>query len=73
MPLGGRITTSWIELILQIARVINNIKTHSREITGLEIATDTVANATNIFSWATKNSSLVTKVATRYLYDLDLN
>ena len=39
---------------------------------GLEIATDTVANATNIFSFATKNSSLVAKVATRFLYDLDL-
>ena len=39
---------------------------------GLEIATDTVANATNIFSLATKNSSLVAKVATRCLYDLDL-
>ena len=26
---------------------------------GLEIATDTVANVTNIFSLATKNSSLV--------------
>ena len=33
---------------------------------GLEIATDTVANATNIFSLATKNSSLVAKVATRF-------
>ena len=33
---------------------------------GLEIATDTVANATNIFSLATKNSGLVTKVATRF-------
>ena len=40
---------------------------------GLEIATDTVANATNIFSLATKNSSLVAKVATRFLYDLALN
>ena len=40
---------------------------------GLKIAIDTVANATNIFSLATKNSSLVTKVATRFLYDLDLN
>lgn len=40
---------------------------------GLEIATDTVANATNIFSWATKNSSLVPKVATRFLYNLELN
>ena len=38
-------------------------------LTGLEIATDTVANATNIFSLVTKNSSLVTKVATRFLYD----
>ena len=37
-------------------------------ISGFEIATDTVANATNIFSLATKNSSL----ATRFLYDLDL-
>ena len=41
-------------------------------VTGLEIATDTVANAINIFSLATKNSSLVAKVATRFLYDLDL-
>ena len=36
------------------------------ENTGLEIATDTVANATNIFSLATKNSGLVAKVATRF-------
>ena len=41
--------------------------------TGLKIATDRVANATNIFLLATKNCSLVTKVATRFLYDLDLN
>ena len=41
--------------------------------TRLKIATDKVANATNIFSLATKNSSLVAKVATRFLYDLDLN
>ena len=41
--------------------------------TGLKIATDMVANASNIFSLATKNSSLVAKVATRFLYDLDLN
>ena len=40
---------------------------------GLEIATDTVANATNIFSLATKNSRLVAKVAARFLYILDLN
>ena len=40
---------------------------------GLETATDTVANAANFFSLATKNSSLVTKVATKFLYDLDLN
>ena len=40
---------------------------------GLEIATDTVANATNIFSLVTKNSGLVAKVATRFLYILDLN
>ena len=41
-------------------------------LTGLEIATDTVANATNIFSLVTKNSSLVAKLATRFLYDLEL-
>ena len=35
-------------------------------ITGLEITTDTVTNATNIFSLATKNSGLVAKVATRF-------
>ena len=33
---------------------------------GLEIATDTVVNGTNIFSLATKNSGLVAKVATRF-------
>ena len=43
------------------------------DIAGLEIATDTVANATNIFSLATKNCGLVAKVATRFLYILDLN
>ena len=37
-----------------------------RSASGLEIATDTVANATNIFSLATKNSGLVAKVATRF-------
>ena len=42
-------------------------------VAGLEIATDTVANATNIFSLATKNSGLVATEATRFLYDLDLN
>ena len=35
--------------------------------------TDRVANATNIFSLVNKNSSLVAKVTTRFLYDLDLN
>ena len=39
----------------------------------LEIATDTVTNATNIFSLAAKNSGLVTTLVTRFLYDLDLN
>ena len=41
--------------------------------TGLKIATDRVANATNIFSLATKNSSLVAKVVTRFLSDLDFS
>ena len=40
---------------------------------GLEIATDAVTNATNIFSLATKNSGLVATLATRFLHDLDLN
>ena len=40
---------------------------------GLESATDTVVIATNIFSLAIKNSCLVATVATRLLYDLDLN
>ena len=34
---------------------------------GLEIATDTVTNATNIFSLATKNYGLVATVATIFL------
>ena len=42
-------------------------------ITGLEIAADTVANATSIFSLATENSGLVATLATRFLDDLDLN
>ena len=40
---------------------------------GLEMVTDTVANATNIFSLATKNSGLVTTLVTKFLCDLDLN
>ena len=48
-------------------------KVNAKWQSGLEIATDTVANATNIFSLATKNSGLVAKVATRFLYSLDLN
>ena len=35
---------------------------------GLEIATDTVANATNSFSLATENSGLVATLATTFLY-----
>ena len=42
-------------------------------ITGLEIATDKVASATNVISLATKKSGLVATLATRFLYDLDLN
>ena len=37
------------------------------------MATDTVANATNPFSLATKNSGLVATLVTRFLCDLDLN
>ena len=40
---------------------------------GPEIVSDTVANATIIFSLATKSFGLVTKVATRFLYALDLS
>ena len=43
------------------------------ETAGLEIVTDMFANATNIFSLATKNSGLVATLLTRFLYDLDLN
>ena len=43
-----------------------SIRWLSVDLSGLEIATDTVANATNIFSLATKNSGLVAKVATRF-------
>ena len=59
-------------MIPQKCVLINVIKLILMHLPGLEIATDTVANATNIFSLATKNSSLVAKVATRFLYDLDL-
>ena len=40
---------------------------------GLEIVTDTVTNAINIFSLATENSGLVATLTTIFLYDLDLN
>ena len=40
---------------------------------GLEIVTDMVVNATNIFSLATKKSGLVATLATRFLNDLDSN
>ena len=40
---------------------------------GLEITSDEVTNATNMFSLATKSFGLVTKVATRFLYALDLS
>ena len=39
----------------------------------LKIATNMVANATNIFSLATKNSGLDATLATKFLYDLELN
>ena len=38
----------------------------------LKIATNMVANATKIFSLATKNSGLVATLATRFFFDLDL-
>ena len=43
--------------------------------TWLEMVTDTVPKATNIFSLVTKNSGLVTTLPTKlnFLYDLDLN
>ena len=37
------------------------------------MATDTVTNATNIFSLATENYGLVATLTTTFLYDLDLN
>ena len=42
-------------------------------IAGLKIATAMVANATTIFSLVTKTFGLVATLATRFLYDLDLN
>ena len=49
-----------------IAKEVKQSTQSSRPSAGLEIATDMVANATNIFSLATKNSGLVAKVATRF-------
>ena len=40
---------------------------------GLKIATNMVANATDIFSLATKNSGLEATLETRVLYDLDFS
>ena len=59
------------EVLLNLCdRQLKNTMGHAP---GLEIATDMVANATKIFSLATKNSALVTTLASRFLYDLDLN
>ena len=44
--------------------VIYYLRSHSS--TGLEIATDTVANASATFNLATKNSSLVATLATMF-------
>ena len=41
--------------------------------TGLKIATNMVANVTDIFSLATKNSGLEATLETRFLYDLDFS
>jgi len=46
--------------------------TNASVYSGLKIATDMVANATNIFSLATKNAGLVATLVTRILYDSDL-
>ena len=40
---------------------------------GLQVATDTSTNATNIFSLVTKHSGLVATLATRFLCALDVN
>ena len=66
-----------IEQILSYSRqeqiwqcwVLSSIDAHSIH----KIATDMVANATNIFSLATKNSGLDATLATKFLYDLELN
>ena len=50
-----------------------NLPLSTTHTTGLIIVTDMVSNATNIFSLATKKSSLVATMATRILYDLNLN
>ena len=50
----------------------SNVRLSVTETAGLEIVTDMVTNATNIFSLVTKNSGLVATLVTRFLYDLDL-
>ena len=68
--MSSNVTVKQGSQIRQIWRILRqNCSDDSTEVTegvtsGLEIATDTVANATNI---------LVAKVATRFLYILDLN
>ena len=62
----------FLKTITSIVRS-NNLKEGPFCLPGLEIATDMVAKATNIFSLATKNSGLVATLATIFLDDLDLN
>ena len=54
----------YVQYILQKLHVE---KLHLIGVTGLEIATDTVANASTTFNLATKNSTLVATLATMFL------
>ena len=59
--------------LVVLNRVCSNALASEKGYAGLEIATDMVANATNILSLATKNSGLVATLDTRFLSELDLN
>ena len=64
----------WKAIYHQYNTITKKVKVYRKLIRiQLEIETDTVANATNIFSLATENSGLVATLETRFLYDLDLN
>ena len=64
---GSKTSITSIEDFSHTGFLTHRIHSYRPLSTGLEIATDTVANATKTFNLATENSSLVATFATMFL------